>query len=85
MAAPANNWRWAGTAEEIVTMIFRAILLSGLALQLVACTDPSAPRPPIINSGSYDWTDQVRDARGYPLQGWGNIISPNGGDGGSSR
>lgn len=60
-------------------MMSHAILLSGLALLLAACTDPSLPRQPLINSGSYDWTDQARDAQGYPLQGWGNIISPNSG------
>jgi hypothetical protein len=34
-----------------------------------------------INSGSYDWTDQVRDARGFPLPGWGDIIQGSGSTG----
>jgi hypothetical protein len=33
---------------------------------------------PVINSGSYDWTDQVRDARGFPLPGWGTAIFSSG-------
>ena len=36
-----------------------------------------------LNTGSYDWTDQVRDARGFPLPGWGDIIQGGGGDSGA--
>jgi hypothetical protein len=59
-------------------MMSRAMILSGLAFLLAACA-MSGPHQPLINSGSYDWTDQVRDARGYPLQGWSNVVSPDGG------
>jgi hypothetical protein len=40
---------------------------------------------PQINSGSYDWTDQVRDARGFPLPGWGDVIQGGGGTSGSMQ
>jgi hypothetical protein len=32
----------------------------------------------VINSGSYDWTDQVRDAHGFPLPGSGTAIFSSG-------
>jgi hypothetical protein len=48
---------------------------------LFGCTQVPTDRP-FINSGSYDWTDQVRDARGFPLPGWGTAVM--GGDGGMS-
>ena len=46
----------------------------GLVLMLAGCGTG-----PIINSGSYDWTDQVRGPDGNPLPGWGGIIEPSGG------
>jgi hypothetical protein len=61
--------------------MLRIVLLLGYALLLVGCENAPA-RGPVINSGSYDWTDQVRDARGFPLPGWGSVIMP-GGDAGS--
>ena len=61
-------------------MILRTMLLLGYALLLVGCENFPA-RGPVINSASYDWTDQVRDARGFPLPGWGSIIMPGGGSG----
>jgi hypothetical protein len=60
-------------------MMSRVMAVVGLALTLSACGEQQGPRPPLINSGSYDWTDQVRDARGYPLPGWANAIGPNAG------
>jgi len=58
-------------------MTLRIALLLGYALLLAGCQEPPA-RNPVINSGSYDWTDQVRDARGFPLPGWGSVIMPGG-------
>lgn len=58
-------------------MMLRVAFLLGYALLLAGCQD-SPPRGPVINSGSYDWTDQVRDARGFPLPGWGSVIMPGG-------
>jgi hypothetical protein len=63
-------------------MMSRAILIASLALMLAACSNAGMPRQPLINSGSYDWTDQVRDAQGYPLPGWANAIGPNAGGSG---
>jgi len=54
-------------------MMLRDALLLAYALLLVGCQNPPA-RGPIINSGSYDWTDEARDARGFPLPGWGSAI-----------
>ena len=54
-------------------MTIRLLLLGACCCALLGCEDFPASRP-VINSGSYDWTDQVRDARGYPLPGWGNAI-----------
>jgi len=61
-------------------IMLRAMILLGCALLLVGCDN--AARGPVINSASYDWTDQVRDAHGFPLPGWGSVIMP-GGNGGS--
>jgi hypothetical protein len=63
-----------------VAMMLRTTLLLGYALLLAGCQSYSGPNP-VINSGSYDWTDQVRDAQGFPLPGWGSVIMP-GGNGG---
>jgi len=70
--------RRANREDGVSTMVARAIIVGGLAVFLAACS--SEPRP-IINTGSYDWADQVKDAQGYPLPGWGVAVSPNGGDG----
>jgi hypothetical protein len=59
-------------------MTFRLALLGLCCCALSACEGFPASRP-VINSGSYDWTDQVRDARGFPLPGWGNVIDGSGG------
>jgi hypothetical protein len=63
----------------MIPMIFSRAIVVGLLLTVAACADQSGPPPPLINSGSYDWTDQARDARGYPLPGWANAIGPNAG------
>jgi hypothetical protein len=63
-----------------VAMMLRTTLLLGYALLLVGCQSYSSPNP-VINSGSYDWTDQVRDAQGFPLPGWGSVIMPSGNGG----
>jgi hypothetical protein len=60
-------------------MMLRTMLLLGYALLLGGCQ--YSPQGPVINSGSYDWTDQVRDARGFPLPGWGSVIMPSGNGG----
>jgi hypothetical protein len=60
-------------------MMLRTVLLLGYAVLLVGCQN-AAPNP-VINSGSYDWTDQVRDAKGFPLPGWGSVIMPSGNGG----
>lgn len=59
-------------------MIRLSMLFAVLGFGLAACADFPADRP-VINSGSYDWTDQVRDAQGFPLPGWGDAIAPDGG------
>ncbi len=57
-------------------MIARLLLLGLTCCALVGCDDFGQGVQ--LNSGSYDWTDQVRDARGFPLPGWGNIIQGTG-------
>ena len=47
----------------------RYLIAFTLFLTLGACTDRG--HPPLVNSGSYDWTDSYRGANGYPLPGWG--------------
>jgi hypothetical protein len=51
------------------------MILLGYALLLAGCQNAQGT---VINSGSYDWTDQVRDAQGFPLPGWGSVIYPGG-------
>lgn len=58
-------------------MTCRLLLLAAYCCLLAACEGFPA-RGPAINSGSYDWTDQVRDARGFPLPGWGTALYPMG-------
>ena len=53
-------------------------LLFAYVLLIAGCENFPA-HGPVINSGSYDWTDQVRDARGFPLPGWGTAIFSSGG------
>ena len=65
-------------------MMIRLLLLSACCCALLACEDFPASRP-VINSGSYDWADQVKDAHGYPLPGWGNAIFGSGGFGDGGR
>lgn len=65
---------------ESAGMTLRTTLLLACALFLVGCEEFPG-RGPVINSGSYDWTDQVRDARGFPLPGWGSVIMPSGNGG----
>lgn len=65
-------------------MIARLGLLLMCCCILAGCGNFPASRP-VINSGSYDWTDQVRDAHGYPLPGWGTAVMGSGGFGDGSR
>ena len=62
-------------------MRIRISLVTLSCLALFGCGGFPASRP-VINSGSYDWTDQVRDAQGFPAPGWGTAIF--GGDSGMS-
>jgi hypothetical protein len=59
-------------------MACRILAFGVLVLALAGCADFPAKRA-VINSGSYDWADQVRDAQGFPLPGWGSVIEPSGG------
>ncbi len=59
-------------------MLYRAMALAWLCLALAGCANFPARNNPITNSG-YDWTDQVRDAQGNPLPGWGNAVAGGGG------
>lgn len=59
-------------------MISRTIMLALLAVTLAACAGFPA-KGPVVNTGSYDWTDQVRDAQGWPLPGWEGVLYPIGG------
>lgn len=65
-------------------MIFRLLLVGACCGALLGCDGFPASRP-VINSGSYDWADQVRDAHGYPLPGWGTAVFGGGGFGDGSR
>jgi hypothetical protein len=65
-------------------MMYRLILLGLTCCTLAACQGGFGHGPQ-INSGSYDWTDQVRDARGFPLPGWGDIIQGSGGNSGNMQ
>lgn len=58
-------------------MMMRFLFLVAYAGLLAGCQQ-SFGQGPVINSGSYDWTDQVRDAHGFPLPGWGTALSPIG-------
>ena len=64
-------------------MMIRLVLLGLTCCTLFGCGDFGQGTP--INSGSYDWTDQVRDARGFPLPGWGDVIMGGGGSAGSMQ
>ncbi len=59
-------------------MAIRLLLLGACCCALIGCEGFPASGP-VINSGSYDWADQVRDARGFPLPGWGTAVFPDGG------
>jgi hypothetical protein len=61
-------------------MMYRLILLALTCCTLFGCQDGFGQGIQ-INSGSYDWTDQVRDARGFPLPGWGDVIQGSGSTG----
>lgn len=66
-------------------MMIRLVLLALTCGALLGCVDSSQSfgHGIQINSGSYDWTDQVRDAHGFPQGGWGDIIQGGGGSTGS--
>jgi hypothetical protein len=68
-------------------MMIRLVLLGLTCSTLLACQNGSQGfgQGTQINSGSYDWTDQVRDARGFPLPGWGDVIQGGGGSSGSMQ
>jgi len=55
---------------------FLMLGLIGLALALAACGPEPVGRPPVVNSGSYDWRDAYRGPNGYPLPGWGGYFAP---------
>jgi hypothetical protein len=63
-------------------MITRLFLLGLAGCTLLGCGGQFGQGVQ-INSASYDWTDQVRDARGFPLPGWGDIIQGGGGNSGN--
>ena len=65
-------------------MAWRLSLLVLFTCALFGCEGFPASRP-VIQSGSYDWTDQVRDARGFPLPGWGTAVMGGGAFGDGSR
>jgi hypothetical protein len=47
----------------------RILLPALVALALVTgCAEPG--HPPLVNSGSYDWSDAYRGPNGYPLPGY---------------
>jgi hypothetical protein len=48
-----------------------ALAALGVAV-LIGCTEGG--RPPLVNSGSYDWNDAYRGPNGYPLPGYGYAI-----------
>jgi hypothetical protein len=52
-----------------VTPIMKLFIL-GLAVffALAACTEQG--HPPLVNSGSYDWSDAYYGRNGYYLPGW---------------
>jgi hypothetical protein len=60
-------------------MMYRLLLLGLACCALMGCQGFGHGTQ--LNSGSYDWTDQVRDAHGYPLPGWGDIIQGSGATG----
>ncbi len=47
----------------------RSMLLLTLVMVLAGCgAEPG--RPPLVNSGSYDWHDVYWGSNGYRLPGW---------------
>lgn len=54
--------------------IFTTLCLASVMLALAACADPGMGRPPVVNSGSYDWQDSFRGPDGYPLPGYGGYF-----------
>ena len=57
---------------------FSTVGFAVFALSLAACASSSPDRPPLVNSGSYDWRDAYRGPGGYPLAGWGAYFAkPN--------
>jgi hypothetical protein len=46
-----------------------------IVVSLAACDGDPANRPPLVNSGSYDWRDSFRGPNGYPLPGWGGYFA----------
>ena len=64
-------------------MMMRLLLLGLTCCTLLGCGGFGHGTQ--LNTGSYDWADQVRDARGFPLPGWGDIIQGGGGDSGAMQ
>jgi hypothetical protein len=54
--------------------VLKAISFAGAILGLASCTDSGTTRPPLVNSGSYDWQDAFRGPNGYPLPGYGGYF-----------
>ncbi|GEM_PF-6847320 len=65
-------------------MVFRLGLVALVSCALLGCEGFPASRP-VIHSGSYDWTDEVRGPQGFPLPGWGTAVMGGGDIGGGSR
>jgi hypothetical protein len=58
-----------GLLNPMTQRIFATFGFAGLLI-LAACGDPGTDRPPLVNSGSYDWQDAFRGPNGYPLPGY---------------
>ena len=58
----------------MMQQILKAVGIAGAMLALAACADPGMGRPPLVNSGSYDWQDAYRGPNGYPLPGYGGYF-----------
>jgi len=54
--------------------ILRTMSIAAAMLGLAACADPGTPRPPLVNSGSYDWQDAFRGPDGRPLPGYAGYL-----------
>lgn len=63
--------RYERTFSTMRQAIFAMLGVVGLAVALAACGgNAETGRPPIVNSGSYDWRDAFIGPNGYPLPGY---------------